>query len=117
MKVEEKAIAELLDTLIVWEAEIVAILRTNRPIKRLIARIHKEYDNSKRFYICRHNFVENEAKGFKVRDNDHITGWIFSAAHHQYNLKRPVSFKILVFLHNFRRYKFAPNGLRVRKAT
>ena len=38
MKVGENALAEFLDTLIVWEAEIVAILRTNRAMKRLSTR-------------------------------------------------------------------------------
>ena len=38
MKVGENALAEFLDALVVWEAEIVAILRTNRAMKRLSAR-------------------------------------------------------------------------------
>ena len=38
MKVGENALAEFLDTLIVLKAEIVAILRTNRAMKRLSAR-------------------------------------------------------------------------------
>ena len=38
MKVGKNALAEFLDLLIVWEAEIVAILRTNRAIKRFSAR-------------------------------------------------------------------------------
>ena len=37
MKVGENALAELLYTLIVWEAEIVAIFRTNQAMKRLSA--------------------------------------------------------------------------------
>ena len=74
MKVGENALAEFLDALIVWEAEIVAILRTNRAMKRLSARQKEEYDNATRCYICRHEFVEGEAKGPKVRDHDHITG-------------------------------------------
>ena len=57
-----------------------------------------------RCYICRHEFVEGEAKGPKVRDHDHITGLFIGAAHRQCNLERPVSFKIPVFFHNFRRY-------------
>ena len=97
MKVGENALAEFLDTLIVWEAEIVAILQTNRAIKRLSARQQEEYDNATRCYICRHEFVEGEAKGPKVRDHDHVTGWFIGAAHLQCNLERPVSFKITVF--------------------
>ena len=104
MKVGENALAEFLDTLIVWEAEIVAVLRTNRAIKRLSVRQQEEYDNANRCYICRHEFVEGEAKGPKVRDHHHITGWFIGAAHRQCNLERPVSFKIPVFFHNFRGY-------------
>ena len=51
MKVGENALAEFLDTLIVWEAAIVAILRMNRAMKRLSARQQYEYDNAKRCYI------------------------------------------------------------------
>ena len=104
MKVGENALAEFLDTLIVYEAEIVAILRMNRAMKRLSARQQEEYDNATLCYICRHEFVEGEAKGPKVRDHDHITGWFISAAHRQCTLERPVSFKIPVFFHNFRGY-------------
>ena len=38
MKAGENALGKFLDRLIVWEAEIVAILRTNRAMKRLSAR-------------------------------------------------------------------------------
>ena len=48
MKVGKTALAEFLDALIVWEAEIVAILRTNQAMKRLIARQQKEYYNATR---------------------------------------------------------------------
>ena len=46
MKVGENALAEFLDTLILWETEIVSILRTNRAVKRLSARQQEEYDNA-----------------------------------------------------------------------
>ena len=104
MKVRENALAEFLDSLIVWIAEIVAILWTTRTIKRLSARQQKEYDNATRCYICRHEFLESEAKGPKVRDHDHITGLFIGAAHRQCNLERSESFKIPVFFHNFRGY-------------
>ena len=81
MKVGENALAEFLDALIVWEAEIVAILRTNRAMMHLSARKKEEYDNATRCYICRHEFVEGEAKCPKVRGHDHITGWFIGAAH------------------------------------
>ena len=62
MKVGENALAEFLDTLKLWKAEIMAILRTNRAMKRLSARQEEEYDNATGCYICRHEFVEGEAK-------------------------------------------------------
>ena len=104
MKVGENALAEFLDALIVWEADIVAILRTNCSIKRLSVCQHKQYDNATRCYICRHKFIEGETKGPKDRDHDHITGWFLDAAHRQCNLERPVSFMIPVYLNNFRGY-------------
>ena len=81
MKVGENALSEFLDALIVWEAEIVAILRTNRAINRLSVRQQEEYDNATRCYIFRHEFVESEAKGPQVRDHDHITCRLIGAAH------------------------------------
>ena len=104
MKVGENALAEFLDALIVWEAEMVAILRTNQAMKRLSARQQEEYDNATRCYICRHEFLESEAKVLKVRVHDNITGWFIGAAHTQCNLERPVSLIIPVFFHNFRGY-------------
>ena len=71
----------------VWEAEIVAIFRTNRTIKRLSARQQEEYENATRCYICHHKFVEGKTKGPKVRDHDHITGWFIGAADRQCNLE------------------------------
>ena len=73
-------------------------------MKRLSVHQQEEYDNATRCYICRHEFIEGEAKGPKVRDHDHITAWFIDAAHCQCNLERPVSFKIPVFFHNFRAY-------------
>ena len=104
MKVGKNTLAEFLDALIVWEAKIVAILRTNQAMKRHSVRQQEEYDNATRCYICRHEFVEGEETGPKVRDHDHIMGWFIGAAHRQCNLERPVSFKIPVFFHNFRGY-------------
>ena len=81
MKVGTNALAEFLHTLIVWVAEIVAILGTNRAMKRLSARQQEEYDSANRCYICRHEFVEGKAKGPKVRNHNHITSWFIGAAH------------------------------------
>ena len=93
----ENALSEILDTLIDRETEIVDILKMNRAMNRLTRRQQEEYDNATRCHICRHEFEEREAKGPKVRDHDHITGWFIGAAHRQCNLERPVSFKIPVF--------------------
>ena len=46
MNVRDNALGEFLDKLICWITEIVAILSTNRTIKRLSARQQKEYENS-----------------------------------------------------------------------
>ena len=90
MKVGENALAEFLNSLIVWEAEILAILRKHRAMKRLSAR-KEEYDNATRCYICCHELVEGEAKSPKVCDHNHITGWFIGAAYRQCKLERPVS--------------------------
>ena len=101
MKVVENALAEFLDT-----HSVGSSYRGDSPDEsgdeapqRPPAR---KYDNATKCDICRHEFVEGEAKGPKVRDTDHITGWFIVAAYRQCNLERPVSFKIPVFFHNFR---------------
>ena len=104
MKVGENAQAEIFDSLIVWEAVIVTILQTNKVMTRFSTGQQDEYDNANRCYICCHEFLEGEAKGFKVRDHDHITGWFIGVAYCQCNLELPVSFKIPVFFHNFSGY-------------
>ena len=101
IKVGKNALAEFLDSLFVWEAEIVASFRTNWAMKRLSVRQQEDYDDATQCYICRHEF---EAKGPKIRDHDHITGWFIGPAHRQCNLERSVSFKIPVFFHNVRKY-------------
>ena len=69
IKIGENTLAEFHDTHIVWEVEIVSILGTNRAIKRVSARQQNENDNATRCYICRHEYVESEAKGPKDRDH------------------------------------------------
>ena len=98
------ALAEFPDALIVWEAVIVAILWTNQAIKRWSAREQDKYDNATRCYICRHEFLQCEAKRPKVCDYDHITNWFIGAAYCQHNLERPITFKIPVFFQNLRGY-------------
>ena len=68
------------------------------------AQKREEYENGTPCNICRHAFEEDDPKGPKVRDHDHITGFFLNAAHRQCNLERPVSFQISVFFHNFRGY-------------
>ena len=80
------------------------MFRTNRAMKRLSACQQTEYDIYIRCYICRHNVVEIEAKGFKVRNQDYITRLFISAPYSYWNFERPVSFYILVFFNNFRGY-------------
>ena len=71
-------------------------------MKRLSASQLEEHDNAIRCYICRHELEENEAKGYKVRNHDFITGWLIGGAYGQGNLERQVSFKIPEFFYNFR---------------
>ena len=104
MKVGENALTQFLDVLIEWETAIVEELRTNRPMKRMSAQKREEYENTTECYICRHAVEEDDPKGPKVRDHDHITGFFLGAAHRQCNVERPVSFRIPVFFHNFRGY-------------
>ena len=62
MKVRENALAEFLDSQIVWEAEINAILRSNQAMKRFSDCQKDEYYNATRCYIYCHQFVKGEAK-------------------------------------------------------
>ena len=81
MKVGENALAEFLDVLIEWETAIVEEVRTNRPMKRMSAQKREEYENASECYICRQPFEDDDPKGPKVRDHDHITGFFIGAAH------------------------------------
>ena len=73
-------------------------------MKRMKSQKREEYENATESYIFRQAFEENDPKGPKVRDYDHITRFFIGAAHRQFNLARPVSFRIPVFFHNFRGY-------------
>ena len=103
-KVGENALAEFMDVLIEWETAIVEEIWTNRPMKRMSVQKREEYENASECYIFRQPFEKDKQKGPKVRDNDHITGFFIGAVHREYNLERPVSFRISVFFHNFRGY-------------
>ena len=73
MKIREHAFAEFVDTLLIWEADIVTIVQTNQAMTRISARKHKNIIMPQ-CYISRHEFVKNNAKGLKVCNYDHITG-------------------------------------------
>ena len=104
MKVGPRALSEFLVELSKWESEIIEVLMQNLKMNRLNVHYQVVSDNSTRYYMCRHDFIENETKGLKVRDHDHITGDLLGAAHRTCNLERPVSFKIPVFVNNFGKY-------------
>ena len=83
---------------------IVAKLRTHRIIKRMSAQKREEYENATKCYICRHAFEENDPKRPNVRDNDNITGFFLETVNRPCNLEHPGSFRIPVFVHNWRVY-------------
>ena len=102
--VVENVLTEFLDLLIEWDTAIVEELWTNRPMKRMSAHKREQYKDVTQCYICRHAFEEDDPKGPTVRDINHITGFFLGAAHRNYNLVRPDSFRIPVFVHNFSGY-------------
>ena len=64
-----------------------------------------EFDNATHCHICRKPFEgDQDRKGPKVLDHDHVTCWFIAAAHQQCNLQRSVNYQIPVFFHNFRGY-------------
>ena len=81
MKVGDNALAEFLDVLNKWETAIVEELRMNRSMKRMSAQKREDYENATECYIYRQPFEEDDPKGAKVRDQDHITGFCIGAAH------------------------------------
>ena len=104
IKVEEYALLEFLDTLIVCKAEIAEKLKKNRAINRLNVRKTEKFNKATRCYIWRNEFVEGEAQGFNVLDQDHITGTFIGVSHRQCYLERFYPLKIPVFCYNFRGY-------------
>jgi hypothetical protein len=67
-----------------------------------------DYDRAISCYLCGNEFPEEHANTrraqSKVRDHDHITGAYRGAAHSQCNLRLRTTYKIPVFIHNFRGY-------------
>jgi hypothetical protein len=69
----------------------------------------RDFEQAVKCYICRKSFASaDEQNKFKnrrkVRDHDHITGAYRGPAHSACNLKMRTTYKIPIFLHNFRNY-------------
>ena len=65
----------------------------------------EEFYNATYCYICRKPFEEDQdPRGPKVRDHDHVTSWFIAAAHQQCNFQLSVNYQIHVYFHNFRGY-------------
>ena len=91
--------------LIQWKMECIDYLKQNILIKPLNAIEEKDYVLTNKCYLCRYAFLgEDDFRGFKVWDHDHITGNFLGAAHRQCNIERPVKYLIPVFFHNFLGY-------------
>ena len=103
--VGENALSEFLTQIIAWETLCIDHLKNNIPMKRLSRAKQEEYDNATQCHICRKPLLgDQDPKGPKVRDHDHITGFFIAAAHQSCNLQRRVNYQIPVFFHNFRGY-------------
>ena len=67
-----------------------------------------DFDRAASCYICGNNFPDEHTNTrrseSKVRDHDHITGAYRGAAHSKCNLRLRTTYKIPVFIHNFRGY-------------
>jgi len=69
----------------------------------------RDFEQATMCYICRKDFGSQEEQHRfkskrKVRDHDHITGVYRGPAHSSCNLKLRTTYKIPIFLHNFRNY-------------
>jgi hypothetical protein len=79
-------------------------------VRRMIMTEADDIDYSRAIscYICGKEFPDEYANTrralSKVRDHDHITGAYRGAAHSQCNLRLRTTYKIPVFIHNFRGY-------------
>ena len=98
------ALADFLNELIKWEAMCIDYLKQNIQMKPLSFRENKEFELATMCYLCRQPFQQNDPRGWKVRDHDHITGNYLGVAHRQCNIERPVQYLIPVFFHNLRGY-------------
>jgi len=69
----------------------------------------RDFERATKCYICRKDFGSEEDQNKfksrrKVRDHDHITGAYRGPAHSSCNLRLRTTYKISIFLHNFRNY-------------
>ena len=99
------ALEEFLNKLIQWEQECIDYLKQNIPMKSLNAIEERDYVRAINCYLCRKAFLgDDDPRGYKVRDHDHITGNFLGAEHRQCNIERSVKYLIPVFFHNFLGY-------------
>ena len=104
IKVGTDALTDVLNELTKWESEIISVLKRNVQMKQLTAVQQEDYETATQCYICQQKFQKNELKIPKVREYDHITGFILGAAHRQCNLEPRVHFQFLNLFQNFRGY-------------
>ena len=101
------------EDVVVWFLNRILAYRDMRhqylfDVRRLVMAVPDQYDfdNAIACYICGKEFpdpVANTKRSLsKVRDPDHITGAYRGAAHSQCNLRLRKTYKIPIFIHNFR---------------
>ena len=64
----------------------------------------RAYTIARECYLCHKSFDPTQGARSKVRDHDHITGKFRGAAHQQCNLQLRQTYKIPIFIHNFKGY-------------
>ncbi len=86
------------------EDKLMKILKTNKQMT-MSKEDKQDYANATKCYICNNEIIENDKKGYKVRDHCHISGKYRGCAHNvcniNYNYK---NIKIPVFFHNLKSY-------------
>jgi hypothetical protein len=86
------------------EDKLMKILKTNKQMT-MSKEDKQDYTNATKCYICNNEIIENDKKGYKVRDHCHISGKYRGCAHNvcniNYNYK---NIKIHVFFHNLKSY-------------
>ena len=96
VSIGENALSEFLNTLIDWERVCTDHLKYNVPMDQLSRAEQEEFVNATHCHICCKPFEgDQNPRGRKVRDHDHMSGWFIAAGHQQCNLQRSVNYKIL----------------------